>query len=283
MERSRVGDSGAGCWRACLGGCQGLGTGWRGRAPWPWGSATRPLRALGKFYLDASGTEHDISACHQVFIAAGTSSVGRCLCRGFLGVVAPPPRARCPRRVLLTPECLRRWRAAWRKPLAGGALPTGSPVPAQVTKACEPCPGICDGPKPRLSLLFPLSPPLPPQHRLWKTEQVLRFRFLHVLSPLLAFPRSAWDSGASALSFPCGVRAPRGSLPAGRREAAPGRSRCRRSQSDSRGRRVLPQGTGGRLVPSAPGSLPESQSGQRRSRTEPRACLLPARQVRLGS
>lgn len=161
MERSRVGDSGAGCWRASLGGCQGLGTGWCGRAPWPWGSATRPLRALGKFYLDASGTEHDISACHQVFIAAGTSSVGRCLCRGFLGVVAPPPRARCPRRVLLTPECLRRWRAAWRKPLAGGALPTGSPVPAQVTKACEPCPGICDGPKPRLSLLFPLSPPPP--------------------------------------------------------------------------------------------------------------------------
>lgn len=126
------------------------------------GSATRPLRALGKFYLDASGTEHDISACHQVFIAAGTSSVGRCLCRGFLGVVAPPPRARCPRRVLLTPERLRRWRAAWRKPLAGGALPTGSPVPAQVTKACEPCPGICDGPQPRLSLLFPLSPPPPP-------------------------------------------------------------------------------------------------------------------------
>lgn len=188
MERSRVGDSGAGCWRASLGGCQGLGTGWRGRAPWPWGSATRPLRALGKFYLDASGTEHDISACHQVFIAAGTSSVGCCPCRGFLGVVAPPPRARCPRRVLLTPERLRRWRAAWRKPLAGGALPTGSPVPAQVTKACEPCPGICDGPKPHLSLLFPLSPPLPPQHRLWKTEQVLRFRFLHVLSPLLAFP-----------------------------------------------------------------------------------------------
>lgn len=201
--------------------------------------------------------------------------MGRCLCRGFLGVVAPPPRARCPRRVLLTPERLRRWRAAWRKPLAGGALPTGSPVPAQVTKACEPCPSICDGPQPRLSLLFPLSPPPPPQHRLWKTEQVLRFWFLHVLSPLLAFPRSAWGSGASALSFPSGVRAPRGSLPAGRREAAP--------HSPSRGRCVLPQGTGGRLAPSAPGSLPESQSGQRRSRTEPRACLLPARQVRLGS